>query len=347
MITPGSEQVRATIERDGSARHVRGRRCHRARQRLRAVHRAVVASGRGRTTTSTRSSPATTATSRSATTGRPTRSRSSPRPRRSSRSPWPGTLDFDPIARHAHQRRRRRGVAARAGRPGAARRRVHAGRQHLRRSARRQRRAIEVKVAPHLGPPPAARAVRGVGRRATTSTCPILLKAKGKCTTDHISMAGPWLKYRGHLENISGNLFLGAVNAFTDAVGRGQGPARRRDPLVPRHRQALPRGRPVVGRRRRRELGRGLLTGARRHGAPLPWRQGDHRPQLRPHPRGQPQEAGRPRADLRRPGHLRPDRRGRPHLDRRARRTWRRASRWTASSPSPTARPSSSRPTTR
>ncbi len=51
---------------------------------------------------------------------------------------------------------------------------------------------------------------------------PILLKAKGKCTTDHISMAGPWLKYRGHLENICGNLFLGAVNAFDDAVGRGK-----------------------------------------------------------------------------------------------------------------------------
>ena len=50
----------------------------------------------------------------------------------------------------------------------------------------------------------------------------ILLKAKGKCTTDHISMAGPWLKYRGHLENISGNLFLGAVNAFTGAGGEGK-----------------------------------------------------------------------------------------------------------------------------
>ena len=50
----------------------------------------------------------------------------------------------------------------------------------------------------------------------------LLLKAQGKCTTDHISMAGPWLKYRGHLENISGNLFLGAVNAFTDAVGEGK-----------------------------------------------------------------------------------------------------------------------------
>ena len=50
---------------------------------------------------------------------------------------------------------------------------------------------------------------------------PILLKAAGKCTTDHISMAGPWLKYRGHLENISGNLFLGAVNAYTGTPGEG------------------------------------------------------------------------------------------------------------------------------
>jgi aconitate hydratase len=50
----------------------------------------------------------------------------------------------------------------------------------------------------------------------------VLVKAKGKCTTDHISMAGPWLTYRGHLENISGNLFLGAVNAFTGEAGKGK-----------------------------------------------------------------------------------------------------------------------------
>ncbi len=42
----------------------------------------------------------------------------------------------------------------------------------------------------------------------------VLLKAQGKCTTDHISMAGPWLKYRGHLENISNNCFIGAINAY-------------------------------------------------------------------------------------------------------------------------------------
>ena len=53
---------------------------------------------------------------------------------------------------------------------------------------------------------------------------PVAVKAQGKCTTDHISMAGPWLKYRGHLENISGNLYLGAVNAFTGEAGTGKDP---------------------------------------------------------------------------------------------------------------------------
>jgi len=46
------------------------------------------------------------------------------------------------------------------------------------------------------------------------SNLALLLKAKGKCTTDHISMAGPWLRYRGHLQNISKNLLIGATNAF-------------------------------------------------------------------------------------------------------------------------------------
>jgi aconitate hydratase len=44
----------------------------------------------------------------------------------------------------------------------------------------------------------------------------LLIKAKGKCTTDHISMAGPWLKFRGHLDNISNNLLMGAVNFFNE-----------------------------------------------------------------------------------------------------------------------------------
>lgn len=45
---------------------------------------------------------------------------------------------------------------------------------------------------------------------------PVLIKAKGKCTTDHISAAGPWLKFRGHLDNISNNLYIGAINAEND-----------------------------------------------------------------------------------------------------------------------------------
>jgi aconitate hydratase len=48
----------------------------------------------------------------------------------------------------------------------------------------------------------------------------LLIKAKGKCTTDHISMAGPWLKFRGHLDNISNNLLIGAVNAFGEATNK-------------------------------------------------------------------------------------------------------------------------------
>ena len=49
---------------------------------------------------------------------------------------------------------------------------------------------------------------------------PVLLKAKGKCTTDHISMAGPWLRFRGHLDNISNNMFIGATNAYSGDTGK-------------------------------------------------------------------------------------------------------------------------------
>ena len=52
----------------------------------------------------------------------------------------------------------------------------------------------------------------------------LLIKAKGKCTTDHISMAGPWLKFRGHLDNISNNLLMGAINAFNDKANHVYNP---------------------------------------------------------------------------------------------------------------------------
>jgi aconitate hydratase len=51
---------------------------------------------------------------------------------------------------------------------------------------------------------------------------PVLLKSKGKTTTDHISPAGPWLRYRGHLDKFSDNMFMGAINAFTGEAGVGK-----------------------------------------------------------------------------------------------------------------------------
>ncbi len=51
---------------------------------------------------------------------------------------------------------------------------------------------------------------------------PVLVKVKGKCTTDHISPAGPWLRFRGHLEKFSENMFMGAVNAYTQETGTGR-----------------------------------------------------------------------------------------------------------------------------
>jgi aconitate hydratase len=60
-----------------------------------------------------------------------------------------------------------------------------------------------------------------VDKQAGYQGLPVLLKAKGKCTTDHISPAGPWLKFRGHLDRISDNMFTGANNAFTDKPGTG------------------------------------------------------------------------------------------------------------------------------
>ncbi|MDA8421431.1 MAG: aconitate hydratase [Pseudomonadota bacterium] len=58
-------------------------------------------------------------------------------------------------------------------------------------------------------------------RTAGYQGLPVLLKARGKCTTDHISPAGPWLRFRGHLDRISDNLFSGAENVFSDKPGTG------------------------------------------------------------------------------------------------------------------------------
>jgi aconitate hydratase len=78
----------------------------------------------------------------------------------------------------------------------------------------------------------------------------VLLKAKGKCTTDHISAAGPWLKYRGHLDQISNNCLLTAVSAFTgDSTGTDQldGSKGKKFPEIARHYKAAGQGWIVVG----------------------------------------------------------------------------------------------------
>ncbi len=78
----------------------------------------------------------------------------------------------------------------------------------------------------------------------------LLIKAKGKCTTDHISMAGPWLKYRGHLDNISNNMLIGAVNFFnekTDNVKNQLSGAYEGVPKVQRQYKAQNMGSIVVG----------------------------------------------------------------------------------------------------
>jgi len=67
----------------------------------------------------------------------------------------------------------------------------------------------------------------------------LLIKAKGKCTTDHISMAGPWLRFRGHLDNISNNMLIGAVNFFNDETNSIYNPVSKEYNEVPATARAL------------------------------------------------------------------------------------------------------------
>ncbi|RAK66131.1 aconitate hydratase [Hymenobacter edaphi] len=80
----------------------------------------------------------------------------------------------------------------------------------------------------------------------------LLIKAQGKCTTDHISMAGPWLKYRGHLDNISNNMLIGATNAFNGEANSvrdyvAQGESYNAVPQVARNYKSMGIGTIVVG----------------------------------------------------------------------------------------------------
>ena len=101
----------------------------------------------------------------------------------------------------------------------------------------------------------------------------LLIQASGKCTTDHISMAGPWLRFRGHLENISDNLLMGAVNRFN---GRTNSVLNTLDEELRERLVGQPKGYQGTGhrfdRRGRGKLRRRLVARARGLGTPLPER---------------------------------------------------------------------------
>ena len=229
---PGDDRARR------AARRPRGDRRHRAGQRLRAVHRPVGAARRR--------SPGTPNTIvNSFNRNFPKRNDGSANTLSFVTSPdtvialaLAGRLDFDPTTDTITAPDGTEVHARGAGRRGAARRRA---------TTRARTRS------PRRRPTAPASTVEVVARPATACSCwsrsrpwdgkdylglPVLMKAQGKCTTDHISAAGKWLKYRGHLENISGNLFLGVVNAFTGAAGEGKDFTDGATRHVPRHRQA-------------------------------------------------------------------------------------------------------------
>ncbi len=124
------------------------------------------------------------------------------------------------------------------------------------------------------------------------------MKAKGKCTTDHISAAGKWLRFRGHLENISGNLFLGVINAFRPPTGGEYEAGHGKDPLdgetrsfpdIAKHLSESGVRWCAIGDQ---NYGEGSSPRARGDGTAIPQRRRDLRSQLRPHPRDQCKEAG-------------------------------------------------------
>ncbi len=114
---------------------------------------------------------------------------------------------------------------------------------------------------------------------------PLLIKTKGKTTTDHISPAGPWLKFRGHLDKISDNMFLGANNAFSSEPGKGTDVLTGESGLtIAQIARRLQGEGHRFDRGRRRELRRRQQPRACGDVAAVPERAcGDHQ-ELRPHP---------------------------------------------------------------
>ncbi|MBI4238549.1 MAG: aconitate hydratase [Deltaproteobacteria bacterium] len=220
MVTPGSEQVFQTIQRDGQM------------QALEAIGATVLANACGPCIGQWRREDVakgeTNAILTSYNRNFPKRNDGSAQTLAFVASPElvvamsiSGSMDFDPVRDTlpgaAGKPFRLRPPAKAPEVPAGGFVRSRAG--YIEPNAERQR--VEVQVAPGsdrlqlLTPFPA-------WDGKDLARLPVLLKAKGKCTTDHISQAGPWLRFRGHLEHISDNAFLGAINAFSGEAGKGK-----------------------------------------------------------------------------------------------------------------------------
>ena len=308
LITPGSETVRATVERDGLLAD------------LEAIGASVLANACGPCIGQWARSDVVDGEANSIISSF---NRNFPK-RNDGNAVDPGLhrlpRDHRRLRPGRHPRLQPPGRRARRRPPGRARRRRAAG-QRLRRRRRGLRRPAGGRQRHRRGhrpgqlPAPAARALPAVGRPGLRPRCRILLKAVGKCTTDHISAAGRWLQLPGPP----------GEHQPQPVPGGDQRLHRRARHRAVRRSTARPSPSPTwpshyrdagvaVGGGGRRELRRGVVPGARGHGAPLPRGPGGHGALVRPHPRDQPQEAGRAAPGLRRPRHLRPDRRRRPHL---------------------------------
>ena len=261
LITPGSEQVRATIERDGLLDDLEAIGATVLAERVRPVHRAVAARrhrrrARRNTIVSSfnRNFPARND-------GNAATLSFIGSPETVTAMALTGRLDVDFVREPVTAPDGTAGAARGAGGRRAARARASTPASRGSSRPPTTRSTVDVVVKPDserlelLEPFPA-----WDGQRLRPA-CACSMKAVGKCTTDHISPAGPWLKYRGHLTNISGNLFIGVNNAFAlDEPGTGVDVRDGSVDAAARSGQGLQGRRDRVGRDRRRELRRGLVA---------------------------------------------------------------------------------------
>ena len=218
MVTPGSEQVRATIERDGLLAD------------LEAIGATVLANACGPCIGQWERTDISKGESNSILTSYnrnfPKRNDGNPGTHAFIASPevvvayaLTGRLDSDPI----HDGIKHNGTLLKLEPPSAAElpaKGFDPGREGYVPPAENAG-AVSVHVDPKSERLALLAPFEPVDKVAGYQNLPVLLKARGKCTTDHISPAGPWLKFRGHLDRISDNMFSGADNVFADKPGTG------------------------------------------------------------------------------------------------------------------------------